>query len=251
MGKYKVGDRVKVRSDLEVFKSYNGVNFAYGMQDYKGKIVTISKTTTYYTSHELYYIEGLPDYVWDESMFEEIIDEAIDANIGMILDLSNWTIKYDPDGTYTLALKGDKKDMKEFKIVDYKVCDNDGVKTLVVNFEDGSREHAVCCPEDEFELARGVEVCVMKHIFGRDNYKAMLKNAMRQIKAVDKDKEEAKKEKEMITAKKASAARKKTRYKANKRKKRVAEMKEAYLAAMREYGSVDCTICETAWNDLK
>lgn len=147
--------------------------------------------------------------------------------------------------------KNKEKQMKEFYIKNYKVCDNNGIKTLVVDFKDGTKERAVCCAEDEFELARGIEVCVMKHIFGRDNYKAMLKTAMRQVKAIDKAEEEAKKEKEMIKAKKASAARKKARYKANKRKKRVAEMKEAYLAAMREYGAEACAICEASWEDIK
>ena len=147
--------------------------------------------------------------------------------------------------------KNKEKQMKEFYIKNYKVCDNNGIKTLVVDFEDGTKERAVCCAEDEFELARGIEVCVMKHIFGRDNYKAMLKTAMRQVKAIDKAEEEAKKEKEMIKAKKASAARKKAHYKANKRKKRVAEMKEAYLTAMREYGAEACAICEASWEDIK
>lgn len=173
--------------------------------------------------------------------------------------------KYDNDNNslmaYSALLKDDKnklcKDknketqMKDFLIKNYKVCDNNGIKTLVVDFADGTKEHAVCCEDDDFDLVRGVEICVLKHVFGRDNYKAMIKKAMRQVKDVDKANEAAKKEKEMIKAKKASAARKKARYKANKRAKRVAEMKEAYLAAMREYEEEACAICEASWDDLK
>tara|TARA_R100000365_G_C2745106_1_gene73879 strand:- start:1003 stop:1215 length:213 start_codon:yes stop_codon:yes gene_type:complete len=44
---YKVGDKVKVRNDLEVHKVYNSVVFTEKMKKFKGKTVTISRVTRY------------------------------------------------------------------------------------------------------------------------------------------------------------------------------------------------------------
>ena len=137
--------------------------------------------------------------------------------------------------------------MKKYKILDYKVYNE---KIVILTFEDNTEERAVCCDEDNFDLERGIEVCVLKHLLGRDKYKSFLKDAMRQVKAVDVAKEEDKKQKEIIKAKKESVARKKARYRANKRAKRIAEMKEAYLSAMKECGHM-CNGCIDSWDDLK
>jgi hypothetical protein len=40
---YKVGDKVKIREDLEVDKEYNGLSFVKDMEKYKGKIATITE----------------------------------------------------------------------------------------------------------------------------------------------------------------------------------------------------------------
>lgn len=118
-------------------------------------------------------------------------------------------------------------------IKDYKIYkDRDGKeKVVVVKFVDGTEERAVCCEEDNFDLERGVEICVMKHYLG-DKYRAMVSDAMKQIKAIDKEKEVKKKEEVEIAAKKAKAARKKAKRAENLRKKRISEMEEAYLNAM-------------------
>lgn len=39
--KYKVGDTVTIRSDLEVDTKYAGIKFVYSMRDTLGKVVTI------------------------------------------------------------------------------------------------------------------------------------------------------------------------------------------------------------------
>ena len=124
--------------------------------------------------------------------------------------------------------------MRSFKIVDYKVYNE---KVVIVWFDDGTKEKATCCEDDKFDLERAIEVACLKHLYGAENYKSMLKGFMKQIKAVDKAKEDKKKEEELVANKKAKAAKKKAKYKANRRANRVAEMKEAYLAAMKEYGA--------------
>jgi hypothetical protein len=269
MAKYKIGDKVRVREDLVVGSWYGPKQrmcYNEEMDKHKGKILTVDAVRDgYYCMEETHYFgwtdEMLEDVVEDYSWLDALeridyygnrIDVPLKTDIAQGTSSSQRDMLFENKFKYCDAkFKKEEKQMKEFYIKNYKVCDNNGIKTLVVDFEDGTKERAVCCAEDEFELARGIEVCVMKHIFGRDNYKAMLKTAMRQVKAIDKAEEEAKKEKEMIAAKKASAARKKARYKANKRKKRITEMKEAYLAAMREYGTEACTICEASWEDIK
>lgn len=40
--KYKVGDKVKIREDLEVDRRYNKCLFIEDMEKYKGKIATIN-----------------------------------------------------------------------------------------------------------------------------------------------------------------------------------------------------------------
>lgn len=135
------------------------------------------------------------------------------------------------------------KDMKNFnfKIVDYKVYNN---KALNVTFKDAvgqpkTEEKAVCNEADKFDLERGLEVCVLKHILGEDTYKQIIKEINRQIKALDKEAEEKKALEEMIARKKAKNARRKAARQEKARQDRIDEMKEAFLAAMRENNNLN------------
>lgn len=142
-----------------------------------------------------------------------------------------------------------EKNMKDFKIKDYKVYED---TALIVEFEDGTKEKAVCNEDDKFDIERGITICVLKHLFGVDGYKSMVKKAMNQIKAVDKAKEDKKKEEELIARKKAKAARKKARRLERKRNERIEEMKTAYLAAMKEHDKDDISAAlDDILDDLK
>lgn len=200
--KYKVGDKVKIREDLHEGYGYK-LFCSNDMVLYKGKTVTIEKVFDGY-----YYIKEDLMWCWTDDMIEGLASEVETKK----------NIK--------------EKNMKDFKIKDYKVYED---TALIVEFEDGTKEKAVANEEDRFDLERGVEICVLKHLYGVDGYKSMVKKAMNQIKAVDKAKEDKKKEEELIARKKAKAARKKARRLERKRKERIAEMKEAYLAAMNEH----------------
>ena len=159
---------------------------------------------------------------------------------------------------YSAKLKGDELNVKEdnmkkintnFIIKDYKVYED---TALIVEFEDGTKEKAVANEDDFFDLSRGVEIAVLKHIFGSNEYKSMVKKAMNQIKAVDKAKEDKKKEEELIARKKAKAARKKARRLERKRNERIEEMKTAYLAAMKEHDKDDISAAlDDILDDLK
>ena len=151
-------------------------------------------------------------------------------------------------------IKEKVEDMKDFdfRIYDYKVYND---KALKVTFKNpfGSEHRyeektAVCNDEDCFDLMRGLEICVLKHILGEDTYKQIIKRISRQIKAIE-DAEKAKKEKEEMIARRkakndARMAKRRAKIqllederKAKERQERIEEMKEAYLAAMIEYGS--------------
>lgn len=137
-----------------------------------------------------------------------------------------------PVKKYKTIKDNEETKMKDVKIVDYKVYND---KVVVVWFDDGTSEKATCNEEDNFDLSHGVEIACLKHMYGAENYKAMLKDFMNQIKAVDKAKEDKKNLEELIARKRAKNERRKARTRANRRAERVSEMKEAYLKAMNEY----------------
>lgn len=74
--KYKIGDRVWVRIELEAGNIYGNVYFSSPMDKYTGKIVTIKTVTP-----QGYYLieENEPDFLWSEEMFEPIKLTAVDV----------------------------------------------------------------------------------------------------------------------------------------------------------------------------
>ena len=226
--KYKIGDKVKIREDLVAGEMYGTLSLFSGkMEEIRGRTYIVNN------------ISNSGNYILDRCGFF-ISEKMIE---GLAEDINK-----------------KEKCMKDFKIVDYKVCDNNGVKTVVVKFEDGTDEHAVCCAEDNFELERGIEVCVMKHIFGRDNYKAMLRTSMKQVKAIDKAKEDKKKAEAAEKARKAKIEARKAKRREKKRNERIGEMIEAYVNAMMIVDEIysdecdcgcDCECCYEDWDNLK
>lgn len=68
--KYKVGDKVIVRKDLEAGKVYDGINFVRNMEKFKGKKVTIKEIDSI---PDYYVIDGDDNrYWWNDEMFEDI-----------------------------------------------------------------------------------------------------------------------------------------------------------------------------------
>lgn len=66
--KFKIGDRVKVRKDLEVGKFYDGMAFGEGMNTMRGKEVTIKEVI----DDELAIIDDGMGYAYSFKMFEPI-----------------------------------------------------------------------------------------------------------------------------------------------------------------------------------
>ena len=211
MAKYKVGDVVKVREDLIEYKAYGYgstcVIFVPLMSVWLGKYVTIKSYNDKFGSYEI--VED--HWSFTEDMFECLVK----------VEMKKGKIK--------------ENTMKQFNIVDYKVYNN---KVVIVKFEDGTEEKATCMDGDNFDLETGVGVCVFKHLMGSSEYAKTIRTAMKQINAVDKAKEEKKQLDEMIAKKRENARRKKDKTRENRRQRRIADMKEAYLAAMIEFGDM-------------
>lgn len=85
--KYKVGDKVKVRSDLRVGKSYGEHAFVHDMFKFKGKIVTIESVWK-----QGYRIEE-DTYWWTDEMLEPVeemtAEEAIRLQAEICVDSNN------------------------------------------------------------------------------------------------------------------------------------------------------------------
>lgn len=71
--RYKTGDKVRVRSDLQISRRYGSYMFASGMDDYKGSVVTISK------AHQNLYFYCIEEdggrWIWADEMFEGLAEE--------------------------------------------------------------------------------------------------------------------------------------------------------------------------------
>ena len=77
MSKYKVGDKVKVREDLVGGKIYEGQSAVSDMVEFKGKEVTIERTSC--SGNDEYRIKEL-GYTWTNEMFEGLVDEEVKSD---------------------------------------------------------------------------------------------------------------------------------------------------------------------------
>ena len=73
MMKYKIGDRVKVRSDLTSSKLYDGYGVVDKMISKREKIVTITVV------HVDYYEINEDTFCWTDQMFEGLVEEKLTA----------------------------------------------------------------------------------------------------------------------------------------------------------------------------
>ena len=69
MKKFKVGDKVKLRDDLEVGRDYGGITFLRDMKDLQGKELTIDRI-----SRQGNYILKEGRYYYSEEMLEKVND---------------------------------------------------------------------------------------------------------------------------------------------------------------------------------
>lgn len=75
--KYKVGDKVRVRRDLQTSRRYGSYVFSSGMDHYKGSVVTISKE---HQNLYFYCIEEDEERgIWTDEMFEGLVEDELTA----------------------------------------------------------------------------------------------------------------------------------------------------------------------------
>lgn len=112
---------------------------------------------------------------------------------------------------------------------------------VIVYFEDGDIQKAVCLPEDmkSFDLSMAITICIAKHACkGSSKLYKIIRNSIKAYTKIKSD--EALKEKQQIDAKnkEKQKIKKRQEYLENKKKKeseqRIEEMKEAYLRATKE-----------------
>ena len=104
--KYKVGDKVKVRSDLEGGKVYGADSFVWGMESMKGNTVTIARV-----SEGKYGIKGF-GYYWTAEMFEGLVKEETKLFASELMELA----RKEPE----------KYEGKRYDVVDGAVVDING-----------------------------------------------------------------------------------------------------------------------------
>lgn len=73
--KYKVGDKVRVRSDLQINGRYGAYTFVSEMSDYKGSVVAISEV--YLTCYCIEEDKGI--WKWTDGMFEGLAEDELTA----------------------------------------------------------------------------------------------------------------------------------------------------------------------------
>lgn len=73
--KYKVGDKVRVRSDLQINGSYGAYTLVSEMSDYKGSVVAISEV--YLTCYCIEEDKGI--WKWTDEMFEGLAEDELTA----------------------------------------------------------------------------------------------------------------------------------------------------------------------------
>jgi hypothetical protein len=130
--------------------------------------------------------------------------------------------------TFTPTKTRIKANIKDYKVIEDKV--------VIVTFTDGTTEKAVCSPEDKFDLERAIEICVCKKIFGGTKaYNNAIKDALKQIVAIDKKKKADADEAERIAKKKAKEIDRKNRRKERNRQAKIDIQAEAFLKAMQMY----------------
>lgn len=83
MTKFKVGNQVRVRKDLEVGRSYGHNTFINSMKKYLGEILTITKTDC--NDYEV----KENTWNWTDEMLENIVTSIHDLEFGDILTLRN------------------------------------------------------------------------------------------------------------------------------------------------------------------
>lgn len=249
--KYNVGDKVKIREDLNCWRTYGGFFFTDEMECFRGKICTIKEVLSY-SLDALYKLkEDDSEHFWTNEMIEGKVssiskEDLIRASgIRNVLRYSDEEISFMSTATesysdqlkeikdYINDCKKEEKDMRTITIQKRIDLDIKEIKIIVPNkvvevfFTDGLKEKMVCHEDDTFDLRNCLFLALAKHMYKDEytlegiEYKANEMKLMKKyVKIVDSAlKLHKKKEEEIANAKKKE-----------EEVKAIAEKKKAKLA---------------------
>jgi hypothetical protein len=83
--KYKIGDKVRVREDLVDQKFYGEINYVSDMDEWKGKVVTISFVGSDY--YEIAEEKNSDKWAWSAEMFEDVPDNNVGETKARTVDV--------------------------------------------------------------------------------------------------------------------------------------------------------------------
>lgn len=263
--KYKVGDKVLIRSDLKLYEIYGSNSITQDMMEFVGKICTIQDVNE--ENYNL--VEDPKNYFWTDEMIEcrvgiSMISTPISCNavpnVGSLYLSYDVATKADVCTVSSVKWNGSSsKEEKDMNITQIKIIVPN--KVVEVYFTDGLKEKMVCHEDDIFDLRNCLFLALAKHMY-KDTYtvegieykanemKLMKKYvklvdaALKKHKNAEAAAEKAKAEEERVKAtaerKKAKLAKYKARCKEKYRQKRIAEQTEAYVNAMMLYDKLMC-----------
>ena len=123
MGKFQIGDRLKLRDDLEVRRRYGKLEFLSGMRNLEGKELTID-----FISEEGNYGFEESGYVCSEEMLKKVFNDSdlLEFALGKLLDMTKEELieKYKENNIDKQELEDMKKRCKDFgNYCNYRCCD--------------------------------------------------------------------------------------------------------------------------------
>lgn len=80
MAKFKVGDKVRVRKDLNVGESYSGIAFVDGMERYKGEIFEIEDIE----DDDVVFLKDTK-FAWLDEMLEEVKEDKMEKTFREVI----------------------------------------------------------------------------------------------------------------------------------------------------------------------
>lgn len=80
MAKFKVGDKVRVRRDLNIGECYSGVVFVKGMNKYKGEIIEIEDIA----DDDIVFLKDI-NFAWLDEMLEEVKEDKMEKTFREVI----------------------------------------------------------------------------------------------------------------------------------------------------------------------
>ena len=131
MSRYKIGDKVKVRGDLVINKTYGSDGFVTKMKNFRGKEVTIE--TVLDRDTDKYRIKELVGYNWTNEMFEGLVKEEIKPKF-KVGDTVELILVDDYDTSYGLKIgdRGVISDLPTISTIKHCVLDFENIKSKTI-----------------------------------------------------------------------------------------------------------------------